>query len=129
MKTKFNEHIPSRITRMSIVGCAISFALGLGAAQFFREPPNPLDRTARVIGLVEELVKSQERQQRALDAIVKDGDGAFERRQRVRRQRVSADKWTKLMSGCLYSWRQRVSANKWTQADERMSLLLSLCLN
>lgn len=75
MTLKFYRLI--RIAGWWVLGCAVSFAAGMIAGRAVHDTPIELDRTARVKTLVNELVASPERQQRALDEIAKDGDGDY----------------------------------------------------
>jgi hypothetical protein len=67
----------SQVTGFWLIGCAISFAVGTVVGRTFDEVPSQLERATRVNALVDELIISPERQQRALDEIAKDGDGAY----------------------------------------------------
>ncbi len=59
------------------IACAISLGTGFAAGMAKRGQPPQYDRAERIEQLVDELVKSPERQQLALDEIAKDGDGAY----------------------------------------------------
>lgn len=59
------------------IGGVLIFIIGVTVGKTTVKIPMYLDRAARVHALVDELVKSPEHQQRALDEIAKDGDSAY----------------------------------------------------